>query len=319
MIKILKKMGLLLGFLLSLGAGEKSFPWFTGPLIAPPGQVVPYGHFLVKSYLFAEVDIGQYNNHWKPVPLEQNLYRLSVQEFSFLGLTPWCDLNLVPRVFYNFSSGEQSVHFGDLTVGLDLQLLAIDQTPYFPGIKLAIREVFPTGNFEYLRPRKALTDSTGAGTFATQFDLVLYKLFHLYNLHWLSLTCSAEYTVNTPVSVHGFNTYGGGFNTRGTVLPGNRFKTLLSFELSLNQNWALALDNVYTYTEATQFYGSEGITFEGTLATVGSPSSKQLSFAPSIECNLSPHFGMIGGCYFSALGKNSPEFRSAILNFNYFY
>jgi hypothetical protein len=81
----------------------------------------------------------------------------------------------------------------------------------------------------------------------------------LYDHHWLSTTFSAQYTVNTPVNVHGFNTYGGGFGTNGKALPGNSFQGIASFELTLNKNWVLALDNVYTHTDETQFFGIPGI------------------------------------------------------------
>ncbi|MBU6446185.1 MAG: hypothetical protein KGQ49_02165, partial [Verrucomicrobia bacterium] len=220
---------------------EPVSPWFTGPLIAPQGTVVPYGSFEIESYIYFTTNTGTYNAHWQAVTASENFYSLNPQILCFFGLTPWCDLNVIPQCFYNVTSNQHCVQFGDLTVGLDFQLMADDLTPYFPGIKLAIREVFPTGNFENFRPRKLNTDQSGAGTFATQFNLVLYKEFHVARAHWLSTTISAQYTVNTPVEVLGFNTYGGGFGTNGTVLPGNQFQAIISFEYSLTQHWALAL------------------------------------------------------------------------------
>ena len=294
-------------------------PWLTGPLIAPHGTVVPYGEFNVKSYLYFTTKTGSYNENWHTVSAQENFYSFNAQFQCFFGLTPWCDLNIIPQFLYNTTSNQQSFHPGDLTIGLDFQLMAADLTPYFPGIKFAVREIFPVGNFQYFRPRKLLTDQTGAGTFATQFDLVFYKEFHLRGLHWLSTTFSAQYTVSTPVNVHGFNAYGGGFGANGKALPGNTFQGIVSFEFTLNQNWVLALDNVYTHTEETQFFGSPGITFSGTFADVGKPSSEQLSFAPAIEYNFSSHFGIIAGCWFSALGRNSAEFRSVVVNFEYTY
>lgn len=294
-------------------------PWLTGTLIAPKGTAVPYGDFVVKSYLYFTTNTASYDKNWHAVSANENFYSLNAQFLFYFGLTPWCDLNIIPQFFYNITSNQQAVYPGDLTIGLDFQLMKEDFTPYFPGIKFAIREVFPVGNFQYLRPRKLFTDLTGAGTFATQFDLVFYKVFHLYGLHWLSTTFSAQYTVKTPVNVHGFNAYGGGFGANGKALPGNSFQGIVSFELTLNKNWVLAIDNVYTHTEVTQFFGSPGITFGGTYADVGKPSSEQLSFAPAIEYNFSSNFGIIAGCWFSALGRNSAEFRSGVINFEYVY
>jgi hypothetical protein len=93
----------------------------------------------------------------------------------------------------------------------------------------------------------------------------------------------------------------------------------VSFEATLNQNWALALDSVYTQTNITEFFGIPGIAFTGTFADVGTPSSEQLSFAPAIEYNFSGNFGIITGCWFSALGRNSTEFRSGVVNLEYTY
>ena len=285
------------------------------PVMAAPEP----GDFIVKSYIYFTTNTGSYNKNWHAVSATENFYTLNAQFLCFFGLTPWCDLNIIPQFFYKTTSNQHSFHPGDLTVGLDFQLMAADLTPYFPGIKFAVREVFPIGNFQRFSPRKLLTDQTGAGTFATQFDLVFYKVFHLYGLHWLSTTCSAQYTVNTPVNVHGFNTYGGGFGANGTALPGNSFQGTLSFEITLNQNWVLALDNVYTHMDVTQFFGIPGIAFSGTFADVGKPSSEQLSLAPAIEYNFNNHFGIIAGCWLSALGRNSTEFQSGVVNLEYTY
>ncbi len=288
-------------------------PFFTGSLIAPFPTVVKDRDVLLRSYLYGTTSPKRYNRHWATVSKEDPLQSVNLQFYTFLGLNSWCDLNLTPQFFYQTASGEHSFDLGDLTVGIDLQLLE-PQANRYPGIKLAIREVFPTGKYEFLRPRKYGADLTGQGTFATQFDLVLYQLVHLYKLHWLSMTLSLQYALSSPVTVHSFNAYGGGFGTRGKVLPGNRFEGVLSFELTLNQNWAFAFDSVYTNAEQATFYGFPGISLKGEFAKVGTPSSESVSFAPAIEYNFGPHLGIIGGFWFSAWGKNSPLFRSGVIN-----
>jgi hypothetical protein len=119
--------------------------------------------------------------------------------------------------------------------------------------------------------------------------------------------------------VHGFNTYGGGFGTQGRVLPGNILQAIVSFEFTLSQNWVFAIDNVYTHTNATHFYGVLGTTAEGVSASVGGPSSEQFSFAPAIEYNFSANLGIAAGCWFTAWGRNSTEFRSGVVNIDYTY
>lgn len=297
----------------------RSEPWLTGPLLAPVGTVVPYGSLMVKPYLYFVTKTGMYNKKGEGISSSRNFYSVNAQFLCFFGLTPWCDLNLIPQIFYQFTANQHSVDCGDLTVGLDFQLMDAGLTPYFPGIKLAIREIFPTGKFQNFSPRRLSTDHTGEGTFATQFDLVFYKVFHLHALHWLSTTFSAQYTVNTPVNVHGFNAYGGGFGTRGKALVGNSFQSILSFELTLNQNWVFSLDTVYKQTDITHFFGIPGISFLGTFAHVGKPSSELLSLAPAIEYNFSKNLGLIGGAWISVFGRNSSEFLGAVLNLKYVY
>ncbi|MBS0624855.1 MAG: hypothetical protein JSS32_02255 [Verrucomicrobia bacterium] len=312
-------MGVLAWSVLGADVNLRDGPWLTGPLIAPIGTAVPYGDFVVQSYVYFTANTGAYNRHWDSVSVEDNFYSLNLKFLCFFGITPWCDLNVVPQVLYNRVSNEHSLQVGDLTVGLDFQLMEPDLTPYFPGIKFAVREIFPVGNYRFLRARKMGADLSGAGTFATQFDLVFYKEFHLYDVHWLSLTASGQYTVNTPVNVYGFNAYGGGFGTKGVVNPGNSLQGVVSFEYTLSKNWALALDNIYTYTDGSQFFGTPGITFGGVYATTGKPCAVQFSFAPAIEYNFDSHLGIIAGCWFTAAGKNSAHFQSGVVNVEYTY
>ncbi|MDE3045259.1 MAG: hypothetical protein KGJ02_01245 [Verrucomicrobiota bacterium] len=294
-------------------------PWLTGPLIAPFGAVVPYGNFEVESYIFCPTDIGTYNSNWNSVPYNNNYFSFNPQFFFYFGLTSWFDLNVVPQFFYNTSGGQNGGGVGDLPIALDFQLLDPNATPYFPGIKFIVRETFPTGAFQNLSSSKLLTDQTGYGTFGSAFGLVLYKVYYLIGHCCLSTTYTGIYTINSPVHVHNYNAYGGGSGTNGRVLPGNSFQGIISFELALSQNWVLALDNVYTHTDQTQFYGTLGTTSTGATASVGFPSSEQISFAPAIEYNFSSHFGIIAGCWLTAWGRNSTQFISGAINFDYTY
>ena len=159
-------------------------PWLTGPLIAPSGTAIPYGHFEIEPYLYFTTNTGTYNSHWKSVSAEQNFFSFNPQFFFYFGLTPWMDINIIPQFFYNTTANQNSVNFGDLIVALDFQLLDPAYTPYFPGIKFTIRETFPTGPYQKLNPKKLLTDQTGAGTFGTNFNLVFYEVYHLGGHHF---------------------------------------------------------------------------------------------------------------------------------------
>ncbi len=118
----------------------------------------------------------------------------------------------------------------------------------------------------------------------------------------------------------GFNIYGGGYKTRGKVYPGNAFSAILSFEFTFNEHWVFALDNVYTHANKIRFSGNPGFLVPDLVpSTVGGPSTEQLSFAPAIEYNFSSHLGMIAGSWFSAMGRNSLEFRSGIISVIYVF
>ncbi len=297
---------------------EQPEPWLTGPLIAPIGTVVPYGHLDIESYVYCMADTGMYDSHGHGHARQHNFYSLNPQILCFFGLTPWMDINVVPSFFYNYCNGEHSWEFGDLSVALDFQCLDPNTTKYFPGIKLTVEETFPTGNYQKLNPSKFATDVGGQGAFATAFGIVFYKLYPL-GKHWLSTTYNAVYTITNSIHVTGYNVYGGGAGTRGTVSPGNSFQAIVSFEFSLNQNWALALDNVYLYTDQISFRGKKGLTSFGEKAPMGSPSSEQLSFAPAIEYNFSQSLGICAGYWFSLWGRNSSRFGSGVINVDYFY
>ncbi len=292
-------------------------PWLTGPLIAPSEYAIPLGQIEFESYIYATTNTGIYDKNWKTVSADHNFFSLNPQFFLYIGLTPWMDINIIPQFFYNTTQNQNSVNFGDLIVALDFQLLDPNYTPYFPGIKFTFRETFPTGPYQKLNPTKLLTDLAGAGTYGTNFNLVFYQVYHLTGHHFLSTVYSAAYTLTTPVHIHGLNAYGGGNGARGTVYPGETFQAIFSFELTLTQSIVLALDNVYTHINRTTFSGNPGQTPTGAPLKNTEPSSEQITFAPAIEFNFSENLGIITGCWFTAYGRNTPNFKSYVINLIY--
>jgi hypothetical protein len=291
--------------------------WFTGSLIAPTGTAIPYGDFEIEPYIYYTVNTGAYNQHWNAHSFTNFYSFSSVLEGTF-GLTPWMDVFIFPALFWNRTENQGSEGFGDLPLGFDFQLYS-DQASWFPGIKLSISENFPTGKYQHLNPSKLGADAIGYGTFGTSLGLVLYHEYQLSGIHYITLTCSAQYTLNTPVKVHSFNTYGGGYGTRGTIHPGNLLEGVVSFEVNFTKNWAFALDTVYVHKCKTGFSGYKGVDRLGNPAIIGSPASEQLSFAPAIEYNFSESLGLIAGTWLSAAGRNSTQFRSAVGAFYYYY
>jgi hypothetical protein len=286
-------------------------PWLTGSLLSPAGTVVPEGHGKLKNYLFITVDTGRYDSDWK-VHSQPSFYRINPRLNWRFGLTEWMDIQVIPQLFYNITQGESSVHVGDFPVALEFQLIDATAYKWFPGVKLSLREIFPTGKYQKLNPRKKRTDATGNGSFGSQPGLVFYKLYALKDAHFLTAKLTVDYAFYTSVHVKGFNEFGGGYGTNGKVCPGSFLQTLLSFEYTIDENWVFAIDGVYYHRNKNSFSGT-------TSAPVGGPSSDQISFAPALEYNYSDNFGIIAGVWATIWGRNATQFTSGVVNFEYKY
>jgi hypothetical protein len=294
-------------------------PWFTGPLIAPIGEVVPVGHYIIQPFFEFNTITGHYDKHWKAQSLPNFFNYTTLLEVT-IGITKWMDVQLNPTVLYNHTQNQDSWRFGDSPLTFDFQLLPTNKFKYFPGIKLALTESFPTGKYQRLNPLKLATDISSTGSFTTTPGLVFYKIYHFGGFHFLSMTASFGYTYYAPVHVRGFNFYGGGPGCAGKVYPGNSFDAIISFEFSLNRNWVLALDNVYVHFDKDRFRGTPGLSAVPFVpAIVGRPSSENLSFAPAIEYNFNENWGIIAGAWVSAIGRNTIVFRNALISFLYQY
>jgi hypothetical protein len=292
-------------------------PWFTGPLIAPTGTAIPYGHFEIEPYIYYTVNTGTYDRHWN-AHSDTNFYSFNPLIYATFGLTPWMDIYTIPEFFWNRTKNQGFAGFGDLPLGFDFQVYPADASS-FPGIKFSVTEQFPTGKYQRLNPHKLETDAIGSGSFETSLGLELYRIYHLAGIHYMTLTFLLQYTINSAVEVHGFNTYGGGHGTHGCVIPGEQLQGIFSFEVNFTQNWGFAMDTVYTHQSRTIFFGHRGRDASGNPATVGKHSSEQLNFAPAIEYSFSEKMGLIAGVYLSAAGRNSTRFRSGVIAFDYYY
>jgi hypothetical protein len=297
---------------------EKPAPWFTGSLLAPLGEVVPSGHFEIDFYNLLTIETGEYNKNWRVDDIP-NFYSYTPQIYGYFGITSWMDIQIVPQLAVNWTEGKNSVGFGDLYIAFDFQLYSSENEGWFPGVKLSVGELLPTGKYQRLDPHKLDTDQTGFGSYITFVTLTFFKIYNLYDNHFLSFNLTGECGIPSRTSVLEFNAYGGGFDTEGHVEPGTIFTGICSFEYNLNQNWSLALDTYWNHENLTSFSGDTGIDEDGLPAEIGTPSSDTLSFAPALEYGFSENCGIIGGCWFSAMGRNNAQFRNAVVNLYYYY
>lgn len=296
---------------------EEIGPWFTGPLLTSSARVVPAGYFNFEPYLFAENFYGVYDENWHPDSVSRTQLVNPLVSF-IVGVTPDMDIAVAPQFFYQRSEGKSATRFGDFSVAIDYQLLWDDAHKWWPAIKLIARELFPTGKYQHFDPDKNWTDDAGAGAFETDLSIVFGRLFHLKGNHYLSTRLSFTYAIPSNVHVEGFNNYGGGFGTNGTVKIANNASALLGMELNVSQNWVLALDIATAWGGKISFSGKRGVNKDGTPATVGGGSFSQISLAPALEYNFSENVGIILGCWFSVAGRNSSEFASGVLAVNWY-
>lgn len=292
-------------------------PWFTGPLLASSAEIVPIGFINVEPYFFNTVNHARYNRDWHSESIP-NVYNINPELLIQIGIAKTVHFQLTPQYVWNESKGRWASGLGDLPVEFDFQLVAAEDTDWWPNVKLAIRENLPLGRYQKLNPKKLGLDATGAGSFSTAVTLALSKKTWFGGHYWLSTRLNFIPTFPAPVHVKGFNTYGGGHGTRGKVYPGVFYQTIFAFEFSFTRNWAFAMDIYNYYSNKTRFKGNPGFVSHGVPAKVGGHSSTYFSLAPAIEYNWSDSLGIIAGCWFTVAGRNSNNFASAVVAVNYY-
>lgn len=278
--------------------------WSTGPLLAPPGNVVELGHYAIQPYLYWFQYRGVYDSKWHYQSEPDIFNSVLFQPYTRIGIFKSTELDLVPQVYYNHYDDAAKWVFGDFPIWTSTTLLEADK--WYPSIMLQLSANLPTGKYQRLNPAKKGTDIGGTGSWLPGAGLIVYKDMHLWKSHFLSITYYANYSFQTNVHVHGLNAYGGDDTTRGKVHPGNLFTTLLSFEFSLSQNWVLALDSQYQHGNKTTFKGE-------TIDPVSSPSFDQVSLAPAIEYLWNENTGVIAGGWFTVAGRNVDQFNSLVI------
>jgi hypothetical protein len=290
-------------------------PWYTGPLITPGASMMAVGEANTQPYLFVVDNYATFDKNRKSVSNPSNLVQLKGSINLQTGITDNFDLNVTIASTGNWQFSQSNGGFGDTTITGGF--LVNKQTRYAPQVKFTIAETFPTGKYQHLNTNGLHLDAIGAGAYTTQFGLVLSKVFLWTTQYPMNARIFFGYQLSTPVRVEGFNTYGGGFGTKGKVHPGNTFSADFGYEISLSQNWVLATDVVYSATNQTTFHGTPGVLATGERASNGGGYSDNLSISPAIEYNWNSSLGIIAGAQFSVYGRNSSNFASGIISVTY--
>lgn len=290
-------------------------PWLTGPIVAPSGHVMPYGHINYEPYLFWYQKRGTYNAEWHDIKSLHIFNQLNINPTFQCGIAPNTEFDFAPQIFYNHTQNQAKWVWGDMPISFAWQLLNDKRGKWWPAIKLKLNGNIPWGKYQHLNPKKLTTDDGGSGSWSPGMGIVLSHLYHFHGVHYLNARWYNAYTMPTPVHVKGFSNYGGAKNTRAKVFPGHSFISDVGLEYTLAQTWALAFDVVYIHQNKTRFSGNGG-TNAGIPVSLTSPSSEQISLAPALEYNWSSTVGMIGGAWVTIAGRNASKFVQWIIAIN---
>ncbi len=295
-------------------AKEMFNPWYTGPLLTGGAHMMPPGSANIQPYIFVTDNYAVWNNERKSVSIPDR-WNLNPQFVIQTGITNWMDILLAIQGNVNWQKDKCSGGFGDMSLNIGFPLL--EEGLYRPAMKVTISETFPTGRYQKLNPKKIGLDATGAGSFQTAFGFRISKLVFWSYKHPMNLRASYTYIIPSDVHVKSFNSYGGGYGTRGKVKPGNNSQADVAFEYSFTQRWVFSTDVVYVWANRTTFSGNPGKNADGTTASVGGGSSDQLSLAPAIEYNWNANLGFLAGVWFDVYGRNTSKFVSGIVSVTY--
>jgi hypothetical protein len=307
-------------YAIDLGIHELKFseqypmPWFTGPIIAPSGHVVPKGHYNTQPYLFYNTIYSQYDQNWKShkVPL---IHEVLLTVPTKIGLGSKFEIGFTPGFIWRESLGYSTTNITDWIVGLSYQVFDSELKDPWPALKLSVRTSLPFGKYDHLNPKKGKIDVTGDGCFWPSVGLDFSKLIHVYKIHYLDIRFAFNWLISTPITVKGYNAYGGSSNTNAKVYNGDIYTFDLAAQYNLNRNWALAIDLFYQHKNRNHYKGFAG-TQEGVALSLNSPSNENFSIAPAIEYNFSENVGIIGGCWFNVSGRNSSAFTTGVISIN---
>lgn len=316
--KIVELSILLTFILLATVNADSNEPYFIGSLLSPHGKTVPKGKINWETYLYITDNIGVYKhvNHHHSSPGSRTINPLL--DVS-IGLAACVDLEIIGGFENRRKEGVSSTRMSDTIVKWGYQAIVEDDRWWKPDLRITLNQSYPTGIYDKFNPKKLGTESSGTGSFHNGLGLNFQKMYHICGIHYLRVRFALTYTLGTTVHVRGFNTFGGGFGTKGKIKPGDLFTGLLAFEYSLTKRTALAIDILQINHLKTTFSGKRGVDNMGHPAVVGRPRTSQFSLAPAIEYSFSKSFGIIGGVWFTVTGRDSTDFVSAVFATNYFF
>lgn len=324
-------------------------PWFTGPLLMDAAEVVPIGHANLELYGLSSRNFGLYQKDFAFVSTPRYSSEDISPQFTY-GLAKDFDVEIDLVYIKNQNEGQSSSNIGDTLMIVGYQVLTQGDSNKRSNIRLAVREIFPTGHYNNLSPNLYTTDGTGTGSYQTSLEMIIQHLLPLNNNHFLNLSGSVILTATSTVHLQGLSIYGGSPETNGYMSPGNQISIDLSAEYSITQNWVAVMETYLYSQQASSFKGiiandlpsylnktaasrnvihtkhSKSISFNRIMPSqyniggpqgIGSANVTQLTIAPALEYNFSETIGIIGGTWFTLKGANTPAFITSMIEISF--
>ncbi len=297
--------------LVNTGVGE--YPqWFTGPLLSLTPVTMDIGHPAIEPSLSVTNNYGFYDQNGSLKKISNIISIQPFVDFQF-ALNKFMGLEILASSSTNFSKGSSSTHLDDTSLFLGFQALKDQPGSWIPDFRVLFQEIFPTGKYKNLDPKKHKTDLTGQGAFSTGVNFVTQKLFQLKNGHKFCIEASIGWLIPSSVKIEGISYYGGNPQTDTKVYPGSFFNGFLVGQYSLSRTWGLTLETIYTQG----LKGKKAMSSQNQDVFV--PKYYQLSLAPEIQHTLSNNLGLILGGWFTVLGENSDAFAQGFFAVLYIF
>ena len=284
--------------------------WWTGPMLAASPNTLPRGHFLVEPYIY---DVRTAHS--------DGFGSLTYMNY---GLTDRFTVGLIPIFGFNMvSDGTNSsgIGLGDLSLLAQYRLTQFRAGSWVPTTAIVVQEALPTGKFDKLGNRPS--DGLGGGAYATTISLYSQTFLWMPNGRILRTRLDVSDTFSNSVHIEDVSVYGTAFGFRGRAEPGSSLFVDLAGEYSVTQRWVLGIDLTYRHSANTRVTGYDVLDPESTpnppSIVFNSGSSDGFGFAPAIEYNWTPRFGVLLGTRVILAGHNSSSSITPAVAINMFY
>jgi len=301
--------------LLAVATPINAAPWFTGPILAPAGKVIPLGHANFEMYGFY-YDAGfAFDDRGRRFNTEDFRSYQANPIFSY-GLTDSIDAQVSVPFSLNYLPGRIGRHVGDTSVLLGLQLLRQEEGKWPPNARVTLQGIIPTGKFDGLNPTDKGTGVTGAGAYENVISLNLQELLEIYDEHYLRTRLSLSFLYSYPFGINGYTAMFPQVYARGRVNERTLVSGDLAFEYTLTQHWVAVMEGYIIHRKGTIFMGVVDANNNNTYEYLKRPDTTLTSLSPAIEYNFTDSIGIIAGYWFAVQGRTAPDFKTWVVALN---